>query len=93
MREKDDIIICRCEEITEDEIRNAVKAGYTTIKAIKRKTRAGMGLCQGRTCAPLIRDIIASMTGNRKEDILPDTARFPAYPLKLVTLTKETIDG
>jgi len=81
-------IICRCEEITEEEIKEAIREGYTTIKAIKRRTRAGMGLCQGRTCSTLIQDIIAEMTGNKKEDILPDTIRFPLYPVELNVLEK-----
>jgi len=82
-------IICRCEEITEEEIREAIREGFTTIKAIKIRTRAGMGLCQGRTCSTLIRDIITEMTGIKKEDILPDTVRPPLYPVELGVLGKK----
>jgi bacterioferritin-associated ferredoxin len=82
-------IICRCEEITEEEIREAIREGYTTIKAIKIRTRAGMGLCQGRTCSTLIRDIITEMTGVKKEDILSDTVRTPLYPVELGVLGKK----
>ncbi|HAJ33863.1 MAG TPA: (2Fe-2S)-binding protein [Candidatus Atribacteria bacterium] len=85
-------IICRCEEITEEEIREAIREGYTTIKAVKRRTRAGMGLCQGRTCSTLIRDIIAEMTGVKKEDILPDTVRSPLYPVELDVLGQKKKD-
>ncbi|HBY57219.1 MAG TPA: (2Fe-2S)-binding protein [Candidatus Atribacteria bacterium] len=82
-------IICRCEEITEEEIREAIREGYTTIKAIKRRTRAGMGLCQGRTCSSLIQEIIAEMTEKKKEEILPDTVRPPLYPVELSILGQE----
>ena len=85
-------IICRCEEITEEEIVNAIRAGHTTIKSIKRATRAGMGFCQGRTCESLIRDIIASLTGTDKEDILPDTARYPVEPIKLKRLAEMPLE-
>lgn len=85
-------IICRCEEITEEEIREAIKEGYTTIIAIKRRTRAGMGLCQGQTCSTLIRDIITEMTGVKKEDILPDTVRPPLYPVELDVLGQKNIE-
>jgi len=85
-------IICRCEEITEEEIRQAIREGYTTIKAIKRRTRAGMGLCQGQTCSTLIRDIIAEMTGVKKEDVLPDTVRPPLFPVELSVLGKKRDD-
>ncbi len=46
--------ICRCQEITEEEIEQAIKDGATTIKGIKDRTEATMGLCQGRTCRRLI---------------------------------------
>lgn len=87
-----DKIICRCEEITEQEIRSAVQEGYVTVRAVKRRTRAGMGFCQGRTCGPLIRDIIRQMTGMPAESILPDTARFPVFAIKLGQLAELQID-
>jgi NAD(P)H-nitrite reductase large subunit len=82
-------IICRCEEITKEEIREAIREGHITIKTIKIRTRAGMGLCQGRTCGTLIRDIISEMTGIKKKDVLPDTIRFPLYPVELNVLGKK----
>ena len=54
-------IICRCEVITEAEIREAVRrpVGATTIDGVKRRTRAGMGRCQGGFCSPRVAEIIA----------------------------------
>ncbi|HQB84187.1 MAG TPA: (2Fe-2S)-binding protein, partial [Candidatus Rifleibacterium sp.] len=43
-------IICRCQDVTEDEIIAAIRQGATTIDEIRRLVRAGMGSCQGRTC-------------------------------------------
>ena len=63
MMDKDDKIICRCEEVLESEIRKAVEEGCRSLKAVKIRTRAGMGSCQGCTCIPLIREIISEMTG------------------------------
>ena len=54
-----DRIICRCEEITKGEIRKAVHDGMYTITEIRRYLRAGMGLCQGQTCAKLVKGIVA----------------------------------
>ena len=51
-----------------------------------------MGLCQGQTCSTLIRDIIAEMTGVKKEDVLPDTVRPPLYPVELSVLGKKRDD-
>jgi len=54
-------IICRCELITEGEIIDAVNAPIpaTSIDAVKRRSRAGMGRCQGGFCGPRVLEIIA----------------------------------
>ena len=43
-------IICRCEGISEGEIREAIRRGARTVEAVKRRTSAGMGRCQGSYC-------------------------------------------
>ena len=55
----DDMIICRCEEITKGEIRKAVHDGMFTLTEIRRYLRTGMGLCQGQTCSKLVKGIVA----------------------------------
>ena len=50
----DEIIICRCEDVTLSEVRELIQQGYTTLEEIKRVARCGMGPCQGKTCGPLI---------------------------------------
>jgi len=54
-------IVCRCELITEGEIIDAVHAPIpaTTVDGVKRRTRAGMGRCQGGFCGPRVLEIIA----------------------------------
>jgi len=54
-------IICRCEQITEGEIVRAIKTNppATNIDAIKRRTRSGMGRCQGGFCQPFVAEILA----------------------------------
>ncbi len=53
-------IICRCEQVTEGEITDALHRGIqvTTIDGVKRRTRASMGWCQGSFCKPRIKEII-----------------------------------
>lgn len=85
----DDIIICRCEEVTKGEILRAIKAGATTPQAVKRFTRAGMGLCQGRTCRRLIAQIIAQETEQSIADIVPSSYRPPTRPLTVVSIKGE----
>ncbi|MFJ7152467.1 FAD-dependent oxidoreductase [Streptomyces sp. NPDC100445] len=49
----DDTVVCRCEEVTAGEVREAVGAlGAGDLRTVKLLTRAGMGWCQGRMCAP-----------------------------------------
>lgn len=56
-------IICRCETITEAEVVEAVHRGATTLDGVKRRTRAGMGRCQGGFCGPRVMEIISREAG------------------------------
>ena len=79
----DDLVICRCEEITRGEIKDAIRNGFQTLNGIKRITRAGMGLCQGQTCQQLVSRILTEELGIPAADIDPTTARGPVRPLRL----------
>jgi len=65
-------ILCRCEEISKGEILDAVNSPVPahTVDAVKRRTRAGMGRCQGGFCKPLIAEIIHQETGIEIDRIL-----------------------
>lgn len=52
-------IICRCETVTEAEIVDAIRRGATTVDGVKRRTRAGMGRCQGGFCGPRVMEILS----------------------------------
>lgn len=58
-------IICRCERVTEAEILDALQRGIPidSLDAIKRRTRAGMGPCQGKFCGPRVARIISRESG------------------------------
>lgn len=64
-------IVCRCEQITEGEIVRAVRENppARNIDAVKRRTRAGMGRCQGGFCQPSVAEIIARETGIAPEQV------------------------
>ena len=49
--EKDNEIICRCEQITRAEIMEAIRRGAATVDGVKRRVGSGMGRCQGSRCA------------------------------------------
>lgn len=65
-------VICRCESITEGEIRAAIRArvGARTLDGIKRRTRSGMGRCQGGFCTPRLIEILGSELGVPPEAFL-----------------------
>lgn len=58
-------IICRCETITEGEIIDAIKApaGARDVDGVKRRTRAGMGRCQGGFCGSKVVELLAKELG------------------------------
>jgi bacterioferritin-associated ferredoxin len=79
----DDLVICRCEEITRAEIKEAIRNGMRTLNGVKRITRAGMGLCQGQTCQRLVAQILSEELGISAAAVEPTTARGPVRPLRL----------
>jgi NAD(P)H-nitrite reductase large subunit len=89
MAEEEDRIVCRCEEITEREILDAIDGGCDSVTWVKRRTRAGMGLCQGHTCGRLVARMIAERTGQDPGEVLPDTRRPPVRPIPLDILEEK----
>ena len=59
------VLVCRCEQVTEAEIRAAIRrpVGARSIDAVKRRTRAGMGRCQGGFCSPRVLEILCEELG------------------------------
>ncbi len=67
-------VICRCENITEGEIIDAIRRplGATTIDGIKKRCRPGMGRCQGGFCGPRVQEILARELKVKLEEIVLD---------------------
>lgn len=86
----DNIIICRCEEITLGEIKQAIKEGAKTVTEVKRRTRAGMGLCQGRTCEKIVERILCQELNKNPAEINLATDRAPVRPVTFGTLGGKT---
>ena len=68
-------IICRCEGISEAQIRQAINrpAGAVTIDGVKRRVRAGMGRCQGTYCRSRVRKILAEELGIPEDQVPIDS--------------------
>lgn len=88
----DDMIICRCEEITKGEIRRAVHEGMRTTNEIKRWLRTGMGLCQGQTCQRNVQNIVARELGVSITELGMITGRSPARPVVMETFANDILD-
>ena len=88
----DDTIVCRCEGVTAGEIREAIRAGTVSMNDIKKRSRAGMGYCQGTHCTPVIAAILTREFGVEPDAIQMMTTRPPArpIPLNLLMLDKES---
>lgn len=71
-------IVCRCENISEAEIIEAIRRGHDTLDGIKFFTRAQMGRCQGGFCTGKIINIIMRETGKSYEEV---TKRGPKSPV------------
>lgn len=78
-------VICRCETITEAEIVEAIRRGARSLDGVKRRTRAGMGRCQGGFCGPRVMEILS-----RELDIpMEALTKFGAGSNLLVGKTRE----
>lgn len=89
MGEKPTNYVCRCEEITREEIEEAIKNGATTMNELKRWTRAGMGLCQGKICSKNVMKILAEKTGQQPIDVQPANSRAPVRPVRIEVLVEK----
>lgn len=79
-------IVCRCEQITEAEIIDAVRCGHTTVDGVKFHTRAGMGRCQGGFCSAKILEIISRESGIPMQELTKRGANSRIMAGKLGTL-------
>lgn len=81
----DDVLICRCEEVTKGDIRRAIHEGMYTMTEIRRWLRQGMGPCQGMSCTKLARRVIAAeLHGTPAQALLePETSRAPMRAIEM----------
>ncbi|MEO0185907.1 MAG: (2Fe-2S)-binding protein [candidate division WOR-3 bacterium] len=76
-------IICRCEDITEEEIVQKIREGYKTLDELKRVLRVTMGLCQGKGCRRHIARILSRELGIPIGKIKQPTYRPPTKPVPI----------
>jgi D-hydroxyproline dehydrogenase subunit alpha len=81
----DATIICRCEEVSAGRLRQELAGGLTSLPALKKATRAGMGRCQGRFCSATI----ARLCPDAPDDFAFAAPRAPLRPVPAAPLMFE----
>ncbi|MBD3414149.1 MAG: NAD(P)-binding protein [Candidatus Aminicenantes bacterium] len=82
----DDTIICRCESIDMKSIKEAIQLGCNSPNGLKMSTRCAMGPCQGRTCAPVIYDLLQVLCQKDPKEIGLFSVRPPFKPVSIHAL-------
>ncbi len=75
------IIVCRCEDVTLDDVEHAIALGYADIEEIKRYTGFGTGPCQGKECLAVVAGVLAR--SGRAHEVRPFQVRSPLDPAPL----------
>jgi len=90
---EDDVVACRCEEVSVGQIRRAARLGAAGPNQLKAFTRCGMGPCQGRICGPVVAAIIADVHGKPISEIGTYRPRAPFKPITVGALADLEIPG
>lgn len=86
----DQTIICRCEEVSLEDIQQTANRYNCSAREVKLRTRAGMGYCGGRTCRPAVDAVLEAVTGERASHDIPLKVQPPVRPVSLSVLGGES---
>jgi NADPH-dependent 2,4-dienoyl-CoA reductase/sulfur reductase-like enzyme len=78
-------LVCRCEDVTLQRVREIAALSGCDLRAVKMGTRAGMGPCQGRICAPILHEILPAGPGRQQLPPRP-SVQVPVKPVSLETI-------
>lgn len=78
-------IVCRCEDVTEEEIKATLEEGSDSLKQVKLHTRVSMGPCQGKTCIALVMRELSAKTKTPINDLTGPKYRQPIKPIKIAS--------
>jgi pyruvate/2-oxoglutarate dehydrogenase complex dihydrolipoamide dehydrogenase (E3) component/bacterioferritin-associated ferredoxin len=79
-------VVCRCEEVTKGEIDAALADGAPALGELKRRTRCGMGRCQGRYCGQLLAEHLAATQGRHLDNFALFAPRAPVKPIAIADI-------
>jgi NAD(P)H-nitrite reductase large subunit len=88
--DKQNMVICRCEEVSLHDLTCTAKQFDCSSREIKLRTRAAMGYCGGRTCRYLVDRIIREIKKDHTTSEIPLSYRPPVRPIPFETLGRES---
>ena len=77
---KQQMIVCRCEEVTYEQLVETAKTYNCSARELKLRTRAGMGFCGGRTCRAMVERVIQNKQ-LEPSDSIPLKYQAPIRPV------------
>ncbi len=78
--------LCRCEDVTLEEFREAFQEGFTELESLKRYTGVGTGFCQGKGCLSESAQVLSELRKCPAQDLILTNIRPPAEPLTFAQL-------
>ncbi|MBT8078093.1 MAG: FAD-dependent oxidoreductase [Gammaproteobacteria bacterium] len=81
-----DTEVCRCENVSRAQIEGVLREGNVSLAALKRRTRLGMGPCQGRYCAPVAAAMIAGYNDATPDEFSLFAPRVPFKPVRVTDI-------
>jgi sarcosine oxidase subunit beta len=78
------VIVCRCEDVTLDDVEHTIAIGYASVEEIKRYTGLGTGPCQGKECMLHA----ARLCAEAGAEVGPFTSRPPIGPVSFAALAR-----
>jgi bacterioferritin-associated ferredoxin len=83
---RSELIVCRCEHVAAEAVEDAIQnLGCASVNEVKKMTRAGMGICQGRCCARLVQHALHRLLGPEAA-MVPPQVRPPVRPVAMARL-------
>lgn len=89
----DDMIVCRCEQVTLGELKASFTDAPKHLGTVKRATRLGMGRCQGRYCGPVAVRLLAETTEVPIEDFSHFAPRVPIKPVAIAAVVGASFEA
>lgn len=86
---EDETVICRCEDITQEQVEDAIDSGITDPEELKRFLHVGMGPCQGRTCGRLVIRILATKLNKPVSELTSPRQRPPLISIPISSVLGE----